>query len=85
MKILKFYASWCMPCKVMTNLLQGYDEYPIEEVDIESPQNEELIDKYNVRGIPYTVLLDSNDEVLAQKMGKMDKAQLTAWINSSKK
>lgn len=83
MKVLKFRAEWCGPCKVMTNLLQGYDKYPVEDIDID--KNEALATQYNVRGIPFSVLLNDQDEIVAQKMGVMDKHQMTQWIESNLK
>lgn len=57
MKVLKFYATWCGPCKAMSMILNGMDNLPeIEEVDID--ENTELTAQYGIRSVPTLVKLD---------------------------
>jgi thioredoxin-like negative regulator of GroEL len=62
MKVLKFSAEWCTPCKQMTKWLntQGYD-YDIVEVPIET--NQELVQIYGVRSVPTLIMLDEDNNV----------------------
>lgn len=57
-KILKFWASYCMPCKVMKPILDKFKEdnleLEVEEIDVE--QNQELARQYEVRSIPHIIV-----------------------------
>ena len=69
MKILKFAAEWCGPCKMLSKTLEGYDEVPIEEIDIDKHQ--EVAIRYGIRGVPTLVLLDDNGTEVRRKSGMM--------------
>lgn len=60
--VLKFYADWCAPCKVLSNTLK--EKKGITNVNIED--NQELTIKYNIRNIPAMVFL--KDDVVVHKM-----------------
>jgi thioredoxin-like negative regulator of GroEL len=55
MKIIKFYASWCRPCGVLSHTLDSMTlPHPIETANIDKmPQ---LAGEYGVRGVPTLVL-----------------------------
>lgn len=60
-KIIKFGASWCGPCRVYENILKevkiSHPEVEIKEINIEDESNEvtALVNKYHVKNIPLTV------------------------------
>lgn len=63
-KIKKFYADWCAPCKAVTPALRQAAEelgIDIEEVNIETSR--ELAMDYNVRSIPTVVMLRNGKEI----------------------
>jgi thioredoxin 1 len=65
MKILKFYASWCSPCKDLeTTINEIRDEipYPFEDIDVEN-DSAGMIAKHEIVGIPTLVLLDGETEI----------------------
>ena len=77
-RILKFSATWCQPCKMLAKTLEDMElEFPLEEIDID--QNKDLLEKFNIRGVPTMVLMDGEDEV-ARHSGYMTSAQVTAWL-----
>ena len=71
MKVLKFYADWCGPCKMLSSTLEKYykGDVPIVSVDIDADQ--EVAIKYAIRGVPTCVLLDDNDVEIRRKSGMM--------------
>lgn len=63
MKVLKFYAPWCGQCKVLTKELEKNPiSVPIENINVED--NEELVNKYDVQGLPTLILVDKDGAVL---------------------
>jgi thioredoxin 1 len=58
-KVIKFSASWCNPCKILSQTLKDKDN--IEEIDVE--KNMEMAFKYNVRNVPTLVFLKNGVEV----------------------
>lgn len=77
MKILKFQATWCGPCKAMTMVVAGAGEklkVPVQEIDIE--EDEAVAIRYGIRGVPTMVLLDEAGNELKRKVGTMNEQEL---------
>ncbi len=55
-KILKFSASWCHPCKVLSDRLKDFNKVPLEEIDVDS--NPELVKKYTIKNVPTLIFVD---------------------------
>lgn len=72
LKLLKFSAGWCGPCKMQKEELAknpiGID---IQEIDIDStaPEDIELVQRYKIMSIPNMVIIDHNDTVQARFIG----------------
>lgn len=72
LKLLKFSASWCGPCKMQkeefTNNPIGIE---VQEIDIDStnPTGAELVQRYKIMSIPNMVIIDHTDEVKARFIG----------------
>jgi thioredoxin 1 len=59
LEVLKFYANWCGPCKILTQRLE--DVKNLTEINIE--ENHETAIKYKIRNIPALVFLKDDVEV----------------------
>ena len=84
MKVLKFYASWCGPCKGLTMTINGIKDQlnlPIEEVDID--ENTELAVKMNIRSVPTMVVVDDEGMPLRQKVGMASASEIVEFVNLS--
>ena len=73
MNILKFFGSWCNPCKALSKSLK---DAGIEHKSIDVDENEELTEKYNVMSVPTIVVLDEDDNEVGRFIGSRTKEQL---------
>lgn len=71
MKVLKFSADWCGPCKALATTIEKYytGDVPVENIDIDTDQ--EVAVRYCIRGVPTLVLLDDNGNEIRRKSGMM--------------
>lgn len=68
MKLIKLYADWCGPCKVLEKMLKDHD-IKHESVNIDSLDGEGLSIKHNVRAIPTLLVLDENNNLVRKMTG----------------
>ncbi len=79
MKVLRFTASWCQPCKMLAKTLEDVNTgVPIEVVDIDV--HPEVATDYGIRGVPTLVMIDENVEV-KRLVGVSQKKELENWLN----
>ena len=79
MKVLRFTASWCQPCKMLAKTLEDVEtNVPIEVIDID--ENSDLAKDYGIRGVPTMVMLDGDIEV-KRLSGVSMKKDLETWFN----
>lgn len=81
MKLLKFHAEWCGPCKAMTALIENIREQikiPIEEINVDHDVHTRA--KYSIRSIPTFVLLNDADEEIKRNVGSMTAGDLLKFI-----
>lgn len=64
MKILKFYAPWCGPCKQQGEFLNKVTGVEVQDVNIE--EDDILQEVHRVRSVPMMVLLDDEGETLRE-------------------
>lgn len=79
MKILKFSASWCGPCKMMSKVLEGMElPCPVEEIDID--HNDQLPQQFGIRGVPTIVAVNDAGEELGRLVGAQAEARVKSWL-----
>lgn len=81
LRVLKFYANWCQPCKTLSKTLEEVQtDVIIENIDIDDEEKQWITRHYNVRGVPTMIMLDENVEV-KRNSGTMPKDELEKWLN----
>lgn len=79
MKLLKFYADWCQPCKMLSRVMEDMDiGIPVENIDIDKDMNTAM--HYGVRGVPMLVLVDEHGNTIRTKTGLLNEAQLNQFL-----
>jgi len=81
-KVIKFYANWCGPCRVYAKTFDKVSEELKDEVEFVNVNVENdttgLAGEYKVTGIPMTVVIREDDVV--KRTGRLDEATLKALI-----
>lgn len=83
--VVKYFANWCGPCKVLTPILEdvikNYGDINVGEVNIDT--NMALAQKDGIRGVP-TVVFYKNGQVLDKMVGLQQALAYQAKIDSLK-
>ncbi|MFN5416581.1 MAG: thioredoxin [Flavobacteriia bacterium] len=83
--LVDFYATWCGPCQTMMPVLEQLKHKMgsnIRILKIDVDKNQEVAEKFKVRGVPTFVLFKSG-EILWRQSGGMDINTLEKKIKAS--
>lgn len=84
--LIDFFATWCMPCQMQSEVLEKLDTSRIGECDIikvnvdESPN---IAHEFEISSIP-TLVLMKNGKILKKSVGFSDEQELIDMINEIK-
>lgn len=79
-ELVKFQATWCGPCKSLSNIMKGVDfGVSITECDID--EDMEKAAAFGVRGVPTVVLLEDGKE-LKRFVGVKSADDIKEWLES---
>lgn len=81
-KVYKFFADWCQPCKHQTKLLE---ETPlcVELISVNVDKEQELVSKFGIRSLPTLVLVDDEDTLIKTWNGLTIPSKINDFINES--
>lgn len=82
--LVDFFADWCGPCKTLAPILKDTKDELGEDVKIvkiDVDRNQQLSEKYQVRGVP-TLILFQNGQQLWRQSGVVQKSALVQLIKS---
>jgi len=80
--LVDFWAEWCGPCKMIGPVLEDvatemHGQVKIAKMNVDD--NPITPSKYGIRSIP-TLMLFKDGNLVATKVGAVQKAALQAWI-----
>lgn len=83
--LVDFWATWCMPCKMVAPILEDLagemaEKLVIGKLDVD--QNPEVAARYGIMSIP-TMILYQNGKEVARMMGAMPKAAIKQKLDAS--
>lgn len=74
-KLLKFGANWCAPCRSLVPILEELkDKVVIEDIDVDEV-DPVVLTNYKIRNIPVLIITKDNVEVW-RHVGSISKAEL---------
>ncbi len=84
--LVEFYGTWCMPCKMLSGILEKVDEkleskFPILKIDVD--KNMKLVRKYGVLTTP-TLIMFKNGEEVEKVVGFRQEKQILDLIQQYK-
>lgn len=74
--LIEFYANWCTTCQSMSPILKELKKNYGEKInfvmiDIDTLENQQLVEKYAVAGVPQWNILNQEGKIVEQFMGKI--------------
>jgi len=81
MKVLKFYADWCGPCKGLSQVIQtAGDKVTMQIENVNIDENIFMAQQYKVRSVPTMIVIDDSETEIRRKVGTMDEEQLLEFL-----
>ena len=82
MRVLKFYASWCAPCKALTSTIEQLSETAdlpaIENIDIDADMEKAV--HYGVRTVPTMVVVADDGTEIRRQVGSISQNELLDFL-----
>lgn len=83
-KVIKFYADWCGPCKLYAKIFDKVveelkDQVVVENINVEA-DTDGIAAKFKVTNIPFTVV--EKNGIIATKSGLLNENELKQFILS---
>jgi putative thioredoxin len=83
--VVDFYADWCAPCQMLGPIMEKLGEEFKDKlvfVKINTDNNPETSNKYDVSGIP-AVKIFKDGEVVDEFVGLQPEEEIKKWLNKN--
>lgn len=81
--VMKFFAPWCMPCRVYAKTFKrATEDLAVQTREVNVDTEPELTETFNVTSIPTTIVVVDGREV-SRHVGPMLHRDLTAMIQTA--
>lgn len=82
--ILKFHATWCLPCRALQTTLKSPElaDLDIKVWEIDTDENPELAEAFNIRGVPTMIRIAGGVEQ-DRISGNIGAARFREWVSQS--
>jgi len=83
--LVDFWADWCGPCRMLAPILDRIAEKNAKKltvVEVNVDTNQDIAQKYNIRGIP-TIILFKSGNVVATHVGMATESKLSSFIDEN--
>lgn len=88
MKVIKFSATWCAPCKAFASKfenvrkMEDFTNIEFAEMDIESDEAFESVEKYQIRSVPTVLILNDDGEINKKLLGNIPESDFVNIIKT---
>lgn len=86
-KVIKFSATWCGPCRVIAPIfdkISNMDEFKdieFSKIDIDDEDSSDLVEEYSIRNVPTIVIVNKdNNEVIRKIIGAVQESVITSAL-----
>lgn len=87
-KIIKFSATWCMPCKVFATTFHKVterfkDSFEFLELDVEDENSLDLVEKFQIKSLPTVIVTDENNDEIGRIVGNISEQSFAQIIEDN--
>ncbi len=84
-KIYRFTASWCNPCKALAEVLKNENIVIPNVIDVDTPEAKPLMEHYGIRSVP-TIVIDTGngdfERIVGGSLSNLHKEALRGYLNT---
>ncbi len=80
MKVYKFSAPWCGPCRQLNPIIKSLKDDGYKIIDVNIDEEEEFSDKYNIKSVPTIMLTDDDGIEQRRLLGVKTKEEIINFI-----